>query len=49
MTHAIYPGSFDPITFGHLNIIERALGIFDEITVLIAVNPRQGAIVPDRG
>ena len=38
MTHAIYPGSFDPITFGHLNIIERALNIFEKLTVLIAVN-----------
>ena len=38
MTHAIYPGSFDPITLGHLNIIERALNIFEKLTVLIAVN-----------
>jgi pantetheine-phosphate adenylyltransferase len=38
MTHAIYPGSFDPITLGHVNIIERALNIFEELTVLIAVN-----------
>lgn len=39
MTHAIYPGSFNPITLGHVNIIERALNIFDRLTVLIAVNP----------
>ena len=39
MTHAIYPGSFDPITLGHVNIIERALDIFERLTVLIAVNP----------
>jgi len=33
---AIYPGSFDPITLGHLDIIKRTLGIFEELTVLIA-------------
>jgi pantetheine-phosphate adenylyltransferase len=36
---AIYPGSFDPITNGHLVLIERGLKIFDEIIVAIAVNP----------
>jgi pantetheine-phosphate adenylyltransferase len=36
---AIYPGSFDPITNGHLDLIERGLKIFDEIIVAIAVNP----------
>lgn len=36
---AIYPGSFDPITLGHLNIIERALDMYDELVVLLAVNP----------
>lgn len=35
---AIYPGSFDPITLGHLNIIERALKIFDEVIVVVANN-----------
>jgi len=35
---AIYPGSFDPITFGHLDLIERGLKIFDEITVAVAVS-----------
>ena len=39
MKIALYPGSFDPITLGHINIIERALDIFDELTVLIAINP----------
>ncbi len=39
MDAAIYPGSFDPITYGHLNIIERALDIFRRITILVAVNP----------
>lgn len=34
----IYPGSFDPITNGHLNIIERSLGIFDRLIVTVAIN-----------
>lgn len=38
MTKAIFPGSFDPITNGHLNIIKRASKLFDEIDVLIAFN-----------
>ena len=36
--HALYPGTFDPITNGHLGIIRRGLRIFDRITVLVAVN-----------
>lgn len=35
---AIYPGSFDPVTNGHLDLIKRALLIFDEIIVLVATN-----------
>jgi pantetheine-phosphate adenylyltransferase len=38
---ALYPGSFDPITFGHLDVIERALSIFDELVVGVLVNPRK--------
>lgn len=41
MEAALYPGSFDPITYGHLNIIERALDVFDQVTVLVAVNPQK--------
>ncbi|MEZ4528957.1 MAG: pantetheine-phosphate adenylyltransferase [Desulfobacterales bacterium] len=36
---AIYPGSFDPVTNGHLDIIQRALGLFDRIVVTILCNP----------
>ena len=36
---AIYPGSFDPITNGHLDIVERGLTIFDKIIVAILLNP----------
>ena len=36
MTVAIYPGTFDPVTLGHLDILERALGLFDEIIIAVA-------------
>ena len=38
MKNAIYPGSFDPVTVGHLNIIRRASEIFDHLTVCVMVN-----------
>lgn len=38
MKRAIYPGSFDPVTFGHLDIIHRASSIFDELTVSVLNN-----------
>ena len=38
MSTAIYPGSFDPITLGHLNIIRRASKIFDKVVVCVMVN-----------
>ena len=38
MKIAVYPGSFDPITLGHLNIIKRASRIFDRVYVCVAVN-----------
>ena len=41
MRTAIYPGSFDPITNGHLDILNRALEIFDKVIVLVAVNPNK--------
>ena len=39
MKVAIYPGSFDPITNGHLDILKRALNVFDKVVVLVAINP----------
>ena len=40
MKVAIYPGSFDPMTLGHLNIIRRASKIFDKVVVCIMINGR---------
>ena len=41
MKVAVYPGSFDPITNGHLEILKRALNIFDKVIMLVAVNPNK--------
>ena len=41
MKIAIYPGSFDPITNGHLEVLKRALNIFDRVIVLVAINPEK--------
>lgn len=38
---AIYPGSFDPITNGHIDILQRSLAVFDRVIVAIAQNPRK--------
>jgi len=47
---AIYPGSFDPVTNGHLDIIQRGLTLFDRIIVTILENPEKKALftVPER-
>jgi pantetheine-phosphate adenylyltransferase len=41
---AVYPGSFDPITNGHVNLIERALEVFDKLVVAVAHNPNKSAL-----
>ncbi len=41
MRRGIYPGTFDPITFGHLCIVRRSLNIFDEVLIAVAPNPRK--------
>ena len=38
MKRAVFPGSFDPITLGHVDIIERAIPLFDEIIIAIGIN-----------
>ena len=48
MKIAVYPGSFDPITNGHIDILKRALDIFDKVIVLIAINPdKKGRFSPE--
>jgi pantetheine-phosphate adenylyltransferase len=42
MRHCIYPGTFDPITCGHLDVLERAARLFDRVTVAIAENSGKG-------
>jgi len=41
MKAALYPGSFDPITLGHIDVIGRAAGIFDRVIVGVLVNPKK--------
>ncbi len=41
MTKAVYPGSFDPITVGHLDVVARAAAVFHRVVVAVLVNPRK--------
>lgn len=43
---ALFPGTFDPITIGHVNIIERALALFDEIIVGVGYNSNKATLFP---
>ena len=43
---AIYPGTFDPVTNGHIDIIRRALNICDRLVVSVALNPRKNPLFP---
>jgi pantetheine-phosphate adenylyltransferase len=43
---AVVPGSFDPVTKGHIDVIERAAGMFDELHVLVVHNPDKSALLP---
>ena len=45
-TVAVVPGSFDPVTLGHLDVIERAAGLFDEVNVVVVHNPSKSALLP---
>jgi pantetheine-phosphate adenylyltransferase len=44
MTRALIPGSFDPVTFGHLDVIERTARLFDEVLVAIVGNPQKSTL-----
>lgn len=41
MKIAVYPGSFDPITFGHIDIVKRALKVFDKLIIIVSDNPHK--------
>src|SRR5579863_9826554 len=41
MKKAVYPGTFDPVTNGHIDIIKRSLKIFDQVIVAVALNPKK--------
>ncbi len=43
-SRAIYPGTFDPVTYGHIDLIKRARRIFDEVVVAVAHNPGKGPL-----
>jgi len=42
--HVLYPGSFDPVTLGHLDILTRALALFDKVTVVVAATGKAGLL-----
>ncbi len=44
MRTAVYPGSFDPITLGHLDVLGRAAGVFDRVVVAVLANPRKAPV-----
>lgn len=43
MKVAVYPGSFDPITYGHIDIAKRALKVFDKLIIMVTINPNKKA------
>src|ERR1700712_194005 len=45
-TIAVVPGSFDPVTLGHIDVIQRAASIFDEVHVVVVHNPDKSALLP---
>ena len=45
MSVAVYPGSFDPITNGHLDIVERAAAVFDTVIVAVLANPKKAPLL----
>ncbi|MHB1546698.1 MAG: pantetheine-phosphate adenylyltransferase [bacterium] len=43
---AVYPGSFDPVTYGHLDILKRSLNVFDKVIVAVACNKKKPYLFP---
>ncbi len=48
VTTAIYPGSFDPLTFGHIDILERSVRLFDHVVIAILTNSQKTPLFTDR-
>jgi len=48
MSAAVYPGSFDPITFGHLDVIRRAATVFEQVIVAVLRNPRKAPLFDEQ-
>jgi pantetheine-phosphate adenylyltransferase len=46
MDVAVYPGSFDPVTLGHIDVVERAVAVFDRVIVAVLANPRKQPLLP---
>lgn len=46
MTTAIYPGSFDPITNGHLDVLKRACSLFNHVIIAVAINNDKNSLIP---
>jgi pantetheine-phosphate adenylyltransferase len=44
MKKVIYPGTFDPVTYGHIDIVKRAVDLFDEVIVTVAINPTKNQL-----
>ena len=46
MVSCVFPGSFDPVTLGHMHLIERASAVFDRVTVAVMINPSKSGRIP---
>ena len=46
MSHALFPGTFDPVTLGHIDLIRRAARLFERVTVAVAVHPEKRELLP---
>jgi len=47
MRTAVYPGTFDPITYGHIDVLERAVELFDKVIIAVALNSAKNPIFSD--